>query len=183
MTSEATGPEQATAPGGMTEPASEPAEGSIVSRVAELEQEGEVAADYLEGLLDILDLDGDLDLDVEGDRAVVAIVGKGLSQLVGAQGETLEALQELTRMAVNQRTGGRSRLMLDIGGHRARRRKELSALGEQTARRVLDRGKPETLSPMSAFERKVVHDAVAAVGARSESEGEDPARRVVVYPA
>ncbi|MGZ4664021.1 MAG: Jag family protein [Frankiaceae bacterium] len=183
MTSESTGPGQATAPDGMTGPASEPAVESAGSRVAELEQEGEVAADYLEGLLDILDLDGDLDLDVEGDRAVVAVVGKGLSQLVGSQGETLDALQELTRMAVNQRTGGRSRLMLDIGGHRARRRKELSALGEQTARRVLDRGRPERLSPMSPFERKVVHDAVAAVGARSESEGEDPARRVVVYPA
>ena len=181
MTSESTDLGGVTAPA-TTGPASQQAEGSAGSRVTELEQEGEVAADYLEGLLDILDLDGDLDLDVEGDRAVVAVVGKGLSRLVGSQGETLDALQELTRLAVNQRTGGRSRLMLDIGGHRARRRKELSALGEQTARRVLDRGRPERLSPMSAFERKVVHDAVAAAGARSESEGEDPARRVVVYP-
>jgi spoIIIJ-associated protein len=185
MTGESTGLDRESAPGEAPAPAPVAAEGTEAagSRVAELEQEGEVAADYLEGLLDILDLDGDLDLDVEGDRAIVAIVGNGLNQLVGARGEALEALQELTRLAVNQRTGARSRLMLDIGGHRARRRQELSALGAQTARRVLERGKPEKLSPMTPFERKVVHDAVAVVGARSESEGEEPARRVVVYPA
>lgn len=151
----------------------------------DLEQEGDVAADYLEGLLDILDLDGDLDLDVEGDRAVVAIVGSaGLDKLVGRKGETLEALQELTRLAVVTSTGARSRLMLDIAGWRAARRSELAELGTAAANRVLASGTAETLSSMTAFERKVVHDAAGAVeGIRTESEGDEPQRRVVVLPA
>lgn len=154
------------------------------TRVRELEQEGEIAADYLEELLDICDMDGDLDLDVEGDRAVVAIVGAKLDKLVGPHGEVLDALQELTRLAVHQQTGTRSRLMLDIGGHRARRRRELTALGEAAARRVNESGRSERLAPMTPFERKVVHDAVAAIdGVRSESEGDEPERRVVVLPA
>lgn len=148
-----------------------------------LEQEGEVAADYLEEFLDICDLDGDLDLDVEGDRAVVAIVGDGLQSLVGEKGRVLEALQELTRLSVLAQTGQRSRLMLDVAGHRAARRAELTALGTSTAESVLASGEPARLTPMSAFERKVVHDAVAAVaGVHSESEGEEPSRRVVVLP-
>jgi spoIIIJ-associated protein len=151
--------------------------------VNELEQEGEYAADYLEALLDILDLDGDLDLDVEGGRAAVAIVGSGLEVLVGENGTTLEALQDLTRLAVQQQSGARSRLMLDVAGHRARRRVQLSDLGAGAASRVLESGKAERLSPMSPFERKVVHDAIAAVeGVHSESEGEEPQRRVVVLP-
>jgi spoIIIJ-associated protein len=154
------------------------------TRVRELEQEGEIAADYLEELLDICDMDGDLDLDVEGDRAVVAIVGAKLDKLVGSHGEVLDALQELTRLAVHQQTGNRSRLMLDVGGHRARRRRELTALGEAAARRVSESGRSERLAPMTPFERKVVHDAVAAIdGVRSESEGDEPERRVVVLPA
>jgi spoIIIJ-associated protein len=154
------------------------------TRVRELEQEGEIAADYLEELLDICDMDGDLDLDVEGDRAVVAIVGAKLDKLVGSNGEVLDALQELTRLAVHQQTGTRSRLMLDVGGHRARRRRELTALGEAAARRVSESGRSERLAPMTPFERKVVHDAVAAIdGVRSESEGDEPERRVVVLPA
>jgi spoIIIJ-associated protein len=157
---------------------------SGATRVTQLEHEGEIAADYLEALLDILDLDGDLDLDVEGDRAVVEIVGDHLDNLVGPRGTTLEALQELTRLAVLQQTGERSRLMLDIGGFRARRRAELAKLGDTIARRVLESGERERLAPMTPFERKVVHDAVAAVdGVRSESEGEEPQRRVVVLPA
>lgn len=148
-----------------------------------LEQEGEVAADYLEGLLDIVDLDGDLDMDVEGDRAVVAILGTGLDRLIGPRGETLDALQELTRLAVHQSTSVRSRLMLDIGGHRSRRRTQLSELGRCTAESVVTSGERAALEPMTPFERKVVHDAVAAVaGARSESEGVEPARFVVVLP-
>jgi spoIIIJ-associated protein len=151
--------------------------------VSELEEEGEFAADYLEGLLDILDLDGDLDLDVEGGRAAVAIVGTGLDVLVGQDGATLDALQDLTRLAVQQQSGNRSRLMLDVAGYRARRRVQLSELGTTAARRVIANGKAERLSPMSPFERKVVHDAVAAVeGVHSESEGEEPQRRVVVLP-
>jgi spoIIIJ-associated protein len=146
-----------------------------------LVQEGDIAADYLERLLDIADFDGDIDLDVENDRAIVAIVGSGLKALIGPHGETLDALQELTRLAVAQRTGVRSRLMLDISGHRQARRDELTALARDTAQRVLDSGESARLAPMNPFERKVVHDAIAAIdGVRSESEGEEPNRRVVV---
>ena len=148
-----------------------------------LVREGDVAGDYLERLLDILDVDGDIDLDVEGDRASVAIVGGRLGDLIGPDGATLEALQELTRLAVAQSTGVRSRLMLDVGEFRAKRRADLSALAGETARRVGSSGQPERLAPMNPFERKVVHDVVAAAaGVHSESEGEEPNRRVVVLP-
>jgi spoIIIJ-associated protein len=152
-------------------------------QLSALEAEGEVAADYLEGLLDIADLDGDLDLDVEGDRAMVAVVGTGLDELVGPDGKVLDALQELTRLAVLRETGRRSRLMLDIAGYRQARRDELTAAGTAAAEQVKASGEPVRLEPMTPFERKVVHDAVAAAGLRSESEGEEPARRVVVLPA
>jgi len=144
--------------------------------------EGEIAGDYLEELLDLLDFDGDIDLDVEGSRAVVSIDGSDdLNKLVGRGGEVLDALQELTRLAVHQKTGVRSRLMLDIASWRRRRREELAALGDKVARRVLSSGEREELSPMTPFERKIVHDAVAAVpGVHSESEGVEPSRRVVV---
>ncbi len=147
-------------------------------------EEGEIAGDYLEQLLDVLDFDGDIDLDVEGDRAIVSIDGgKDLSKLVGRRGEVLDALQELTRLAVQQSTGVRSRLMLDVAGWRAKRRSELSAIGAEAAKRVLETGEREALSPMTPFERKIVHDAVAAVdGVVSESEGVEPSRRVVVLP-
>jgi spoIIIJ-associated protein len=148
-----------------------------------LVREGDVAGDYLERLLDILDVDGDIDLDVEGDRASVAIVGGQLADLVGRDGAVLDALQELTRLAVAQSTGVRSRLMLDIGGYRAKRRADLSSLAGEAARRVAQSRQPERLTPMNPFERKVVHDVVAAVaGVRSESEGEEPNRRVVILP-
>jgi spoIIIJ-associated protein len=148
-----------------------------------LVREGDIAADYLERLLDIVDYDGDIDLDVENERAVVAIVGGDLQALVGGRGETLDALQELTRLAVQQQTGVRSRLMLDVSGHRQARRTELHKLAGETAQRVLESGEPARLTPMNPFERKVVHDAVAEVdGVRSESEGEEPHRRVVVAP-
>jgi spoIIIJ-associated protein len=146
-----------------------------------LVREGDIAADYLERLLDIVDYDGDIDLDVENDRAVVAIVGGNLQSLVGPRGETLDALQELTRLAVQQQTGVRSRLMLDVSGHRQARRTELRDLANDTATRVRESGEPVRLAPMNPFERKVVHDAIAAIdGVRSESEGEEPHRRVVV---
>lgn len=148
-----------------------------------LEEEGDIAADYIEGLLDIADLDGDIDMDVEGDRAVVSVVGATLDELVGEDGEVLEALQELTRLAVHRKTGERARLMLDVGGFRARRRSELADLGRSVAEEVAKTGEPKKLRPMSPFERKIVHDAVADAGLRSESEGEEPSRRVVVYPA
>ena len=148
-----------------------------------LEEEGEIAADYIEGLLDIADLDGDIDMDVEGDRAVVSVVGATLDELVGDDGEVLEALQELTRLAVHRRTGSRARLMLDVGGFRVRRRAELAELGRSVAEEVSRTGEPKKLRAMSPFERKIVHDAVAVAGLRSESEGEEPNRRVVVFPA
>ncbi len=148
-----------------------------------LVREGDIAGDYLERLLDIADVDGDLDMDVEGERAVVAVVGEGLDALVGPGGTVLEALQELTRLAVVQQTGVRSRLMLDIGGWRAARKAELTEIGTRTAQRVLSSGEQVRLAPMTPFERKVVHDAVAAVeGVHSESEGVEPERRVVVLP-
>jgi spoIIIJ-associated protein len=157
---------------------------SAEADLALLEREGDIAADYLEALLDIADLDGDIDIDVEGTRAAVSIVGADLSKLVGEDGATLEALQELTRLAVTRETGARSRLMLDIGGHRARLREELSALGRSTAESVKSSGEAVRLAAMTPFERKVVHDAVAEVdGVRSESEGEEPQRRVVVRRA
>jgi spoIIIJ-associated protein len=153
------------------------------SLAALLEQEGEIAADYLEGLLDIADLDGDLDMDVEGERAIVSIVGASLTQLVGAKGEALEALQEVTRLAVHRRTGVRSRLMLDIGGWRVARRAELTELGRQTADKVRETGEPVRLEPMTPFERKAVHDAVTDVaGVVSESDGEEPRRCIVIRP-
>jgi spoIIIJ-associated protein len=149
----------------------------------DLEQESEIAADYIEGLLDVADLDGDIDMDVEGDRPVVSVVGATLAELVGPNGEVLEALQELTRLAVHRQTGTRSRIMLDVGGFRARRRQELADLGRKVAEEVGRTGVPQRLEAMTPFERKVVHDAVAAAGCRSESEGEEPSRRVVVLPA
>jgi spoIIIJ-associated protein len=152
------------------------------SRVEQLEVEGDIAADYLEELLDIADLDGDLDMDVEGDRAAVSIVGAELSQLVGPDGEVLEALQELTRLAVYRETGERSRLMLDISGYRADKRTQLEKLADDTVARVKETGQPASLEPMTPFERKVVHDAVAAAGLTSESEGVEPRRYVVVLP-
>ena len=157
------------------------AKGSETS-LADLEFEGEIAADYIEGLLDVADLDGDIDMDVEGDRAVVSVVGATLDELVGDEGEVLDALQELTRLAVHRQTGTRTRLMLDIGGYRAQRRAELTELGVSVAEEVKRTGEARALAAMNAFERKIVHDAIAAAGLRSESEGVDPNRRVVVLP-
>ena len=148
-----------------------------------LEAEGDVAADFLEELLDIADLDGDIDMDVDGDRAAVSIVGGDLKHLVGRDGDVLEALQELTRLAVYRETGERSRLMLDVDGYRAARRKELVQIAEDAIERVKESGESVPLDPMSPFERKVVHDTVADAGLVSESEGEDARRHVVILPA
>ena len=148
-----------------------------------LEAEGDVAADFLEELLDIADLDGDIDMDVDGDRAAVSIVGGDLKHLVGRDGDVLEALQELTRLAVYRETGERSRLMLDVDGYRAARRKELVSIAEDAIAQVKESGESVPLDPMSPFERKVVHDTVADAGLVSESEGEDARRHVVILPA
>lgn len=163
------------------------AKGEKGSRVRQLEREGEVAADFLESLLDIADLDGDIDVDVDGDRAAIAIVdsdeGRVPRRLVGTDGKVLEALQELTRLAVQAETGERSRLMLDIAGHRAERRSALVQLAQAAIAEVKESGAKRSLEPMSAFERKVVHDEVAAAGLVSESEGVDPNRHIVILPA
>jgi spoIIIJ-associated protein len=180
-------PEAAAEPAGEDvatgDPATEDATADGGTRVRQLEAEGDIAADYLEDLLDIADLDGDLDMDVDGDRASVSIVGADLGQLVGRDGEVLDALQELTRLAVYRETGERSRLMLDVSGYRAEKREQLVALATEVAARVKESGERATLEPMSPFERKVVHDAVAAHGLVSESEGVEPRRYVVVLPA
>lgn len=148
-----------------------------------LEREGDIAADFLEGLLDIADIDGDIDMDVDGDRAAVSIVGGDLFDLVGRGGEVLDALQELARLAVYRETGERSRLMLDVAGYRAGRKVELVTIATAAIDRVKADGRPVSLDPMSPFERKVVHDAIAAAGLTSESEGAEPRRYVVVIPA
>ena len=157
------------------------------AKVADLEREGEVAADFLETLLDIADLDGDIDVDVDGDRAAVSIVdsdeGRVPRRLVGTNGTVLEALQELTRLAVQSATGERSRLMLDVAGHRAERREALVAIAREAIEAVKQSGEQRALDPMSAFERKVVHDEVLAAGLVSESDGVEPRRYVVVHPA
>jgi spoIIIJ-associated protein len=147
-----------------------------------LDAEAEIAADYLEELLDIADLDGDIDTYIEGDRAHVSIVSES-QVLVGPNGEVLDALQELTRLAVMTETGDRSRLMLDVAGYRERRRKELSALAADAVEEARNSHERVPLLPMNPFERKIVHDAVAAAGLSSESEGEEPKRHVVVLPA
>ncbi len=151
-----------------------------------LEREGDAAADYLEGLLDIADLDGDIDIDVEGDRAQVSIVeinAGELVALVGDEGKVLDALQELARLAAAQATGERSRLMLDIAGFRLARRRDLEALAKTAIDEVKETGEPVRLAAMNAFERKVVHDVVTSAGLVSESEGVDPDRRIVIKSA
>lgn len=150
-----------------------------------LVEEGEVAGDYLEQLLDILDFDGDIDMDVEGDRAVVSIDGgDDLDTLVGADGAVLDAIQDLTRLAVQQELGDRSRLMLDIAGWRAAKREALTEAARVVAKRVLESADSEEMDPMSPFERKIVHDAIAEIdGVDSDSTGVEPHRRVVVLPA
>jgi spoIIIJ-associated protein len=159
------------------------ASGNTSDAASLLVREGDIAADYLERLLDIVDYDGDIDLDVENGRAMVAIVGSDLQPLIGTGGATLDALQELTRLAVQQQTGVRSRLMLDVSGHRRARREELSSLAADIADQVRSSGEPVRLAVMNPFERKVVHDAISAIdGVSSESEGEEPSRRVVVLP-
>jgi spoIIIJ-associated protein len=150
------------------------------SAVSRLEEEGDIAADYLEGLLDIADLDGDIEIGVENERASLVVEGGDLSHLVGRDGEVLDAIQELTRLAVQTSTGERSRLMLDIDGYRADKKSALAKLAEETADEVKASGKPIKLAPI---ERKIVHDTIQKIGLTSESEGEDPDRCVVVMPA
>lgn len=157
------------------------------SRKQLLEAEGDVAADFLEGLLDICDIDGDIDVDIDGDRAAVSIVdseeGRVPRRLVGPEGKVLESLQELTRLAVQSETGERSRLMLDVAGHRAARRAEIVEIARGVIAEATAKGEQIEMDPMTAFERKIVHDEVLAAGLRSESDGVEPRRFVVVLPS
>nr|WP_240645748.1 R3H domain-containing nucleic acid-binding protein [Georgenia sp. SYP-B2076] len=158
------------------------------STIKRLEEEGEIAADYLEELLDIADLDGDIDIDVDHGRAAVEIVSEDdgdrwLKRLVGEDGEVLDAVQELTRLAVQAKTGERSRLMLDIAGYRKNRKAELTEVANEAVSKVRSSGDRVALAPMNPFERKVVHDVVADAGLVSDSEGVEPNRHVVIRPA
>lgn len=177
---EDTGTRDQAAVDGAAEPEAAPADADT----DQLFQQSEIAADYLEGLLDVLDMDGDIDELISSGRPTVEVVGGRLDALVGQRGATLEALQELARLAVYRRTGEPSRLMLDIGGYRATRRNELAAVARNAVERVREQGRPVKLDPMSAFERKCVHDVINATdGVESESQGEEPNRRIVVSPA
>lgn len=162
---------------------SEDSEGKGTS-ASRLEEEGDVAADYLEELLDIADIDGDIDIEVRNGRTYISIVAEeeaaGLESLVGKDGEVLEALQELTRLAVLSATENRSRLVLDINGYRSERSGELQKIAEDAVASVKESGGIVALAPMSAYERKIVHDAVADLGLISESEGEGADRHIVV---
>jgi spoIIIJ-associated protein len=149
----------------------------------ELFRQSEIAADYIEGLLDILDVDGDIDELVQNGRPMVEVVGGRLTNLIGSRGATLEALQELSRLAIYRQTGEPSRLLLDVGGFRAARRKELVAVAKNAVEKVKQYGEAVRLEPMTAFERKCVHDVInATAGVESESEGVEPSRRIVVRP-
>lgn len=154
----------------------------------DLEREGDIAADYLEGFLDIADLDGDIEIAVREDRPNVAIVVDGdpsaaLKRLIGKDGITLNSLQDLTRLAVQQETGERSRVMVDIAGYREERRAAVQELAERAIAEVNETGDEIELDPMNPFERKVVHDAAAAAGLDSDSEGYGRNRHVVIRPA
>jgi spoIIIJ-associated protein len=144
----------------------------------------ELAADFVEGLLDVLDLDGDITTWIDATGGHVDVEGAGLDMLVGVDGEVLAALQELTRLAVLRQTRHRPRVHVDVGGFKARRQQELAEMSRTTARRVVETGNSERLRPMTPFERKIVHDAVRDVdGATTESVGEEPQRSVVILPA
>lgn len=181
---EAAEPQHAGESGSEDEDGAESDAESDEERLRRLEEEGDIAADYLEELLDIADLDGDIDIDVDGDRASVEIRGADrLAQLNRPKGELLDALQELARLAVQTRTGARSRLMLDIGGFRAEHKGGLEELAASAIAEAKESGQPVPLRPMNPFERKVVHDVAKREGLRSESDGDGKGRHVVIYPA
>lgn len=149
--------------------------------VEQLEQEGDIAADYLEGLLDIADIDGDLALDVRGDRAYVSVENEDQEALaLLSDPETVQALQELTRIAVQTQTGRFSRLILDIGGSRDTRRRQLEQLVDRAIARLEDGASQASLPAMSSYERKLVHDIVSDRGFTSESYGEGADRHTVI---
>jgi spoIIIJ-associated protein len=151
--------------------------------VTALEEEGEIAADYLEELLDIFDLDGDIDIDVRGGRAYLEVTAGSNSNLrFISEPETVEALQELTRLAVQAKTNSFSRLILDVGGSRQARVDELTKVAQRAIDKVTASGEAHAMKPMSSYERKIIHDLVSEAGLVSESEGEGRDRHIVVKP-
>jgi len=150
----------------------------------QLEEEGEIAADYIEELLDIADLDGDIEIDTRGGRAYVSVTSSENANLrILAKPDTVSALQELTRIAVQTKTGAFSRLILDVGGSREARVAELTILVDKAIERIDAGAESAALPPMSSYERKLVHDVVAERGFVSESEGEGRDRHTVITRA
>lgn len=150
-----------------------------------IDRQGDVAADYLEALLDILDLDGDIEIEVQPSRALVSVLetSRGeLQHLVGKDGDVLAALQDLTRLAVTTQTGARASILLDVAGHRSRKRDAIRKIGQAAIEEARASGQPVRLASMSAFERKVIHDTAAEAGLTSASEGAEPQRYVVITP-
>ena len=160
------------------------AEGSAKDSVKALEEEGDIAADYLEEFLDIYDLDGDIDIDVRQGRAYLEVTSSEDSNLrLISDPETVEALQELTRLAVQVKTTSFSRLILDVGGSRQARVAELTRMVNKVIDKVKDSGVAAPMKPMSSYERKIVHDIISEAGLVSESEGEGRDRHIVIKPA
>jgi spoIIIJ-associated protein len=154
----------------------------------DLEEQGEIAAEFLEGLLSRMGLDAEVEPVLEGGTMYVDVLGQGpddedMGLLIGRHGQTLEALQELARVVVGQRTGMRARIVVDIEDYKRRQRSRLEARAREVAARVARSHQEEELEPMNPFERKMVHDAVAAVpGVQTASRGDEPERRVVIRP-
>ena len=153
---------------------------SDVASVEELEHEGDVAADFLEELLDITDIDGDLNLDVRQGRAYVSVESEDDSLSVLSAPDTVQALQELTRLAVQSETGSFSRLILDVGGSRDARRRQLESLVDAAVAKLDDGASQASLPSMSSYERKLVHDIVSERGLTSESYGDGADRHTVI---
>jgi spoIIIJ-associated protein len=149
--------------------------------VQQLEEEGDVAADYLEELLDITDLDGDIDIDVREGRAYLAVTaGDGSNLDLISHPDTVESLQELTRLAVQVKTSSYSRLILDVGGSRQAKIDQLTKAVSKFIDKAKETGEPQHLKPMSSYERKLAHDLIGEAGLHSESEGEGRERHIVI---
>ncbi|MGX1933654.1 Jag family protein [Microbacterium resistens] len=158
----------------------DPTAGDDAPEVEDLEHEGDVAADFIEGLLDIADIDGDLTLDVKQGRAYVSVDADGDSLRVLSDPDTVQALQELTRLAVQSKTGSFSRLILDVGGSRDARRRQLERLVDAAVAKLDEGATQASLPSMSSYERKLVHDIVSERGLVSESYGEGASRHTVI---
>lgn len=152
--------------------------------IDQLNEEADIAADYLEGLLDIVDYEGDIEMGVRNNRPTVQIVADDdtdIKHLIGRNGEVVDALQQLTRLAVQQKTGERSHLIVDVDGYLKRKRQRLHDIALDAIDEVRETGEPVDLKPMNSFERKIVHDVVREEGMKSRSHGEEQRRYVTVY--